>query len=592
MVAVFTSSSRTIPRLIRRPARSEVERATQALGYAPIAARIVGRRVSTPGDIANVLAPTARALSPCDGLADLELAAMRLARAVVHSEQIGVQTDYDMDGLGAHASFVRLATEGWGVPATSIRSYIGHRLYDGYGLTDPLVDRILSDPPAVLITADNGSNDGARVARLAAAGVDVIVTDHHRYVPELEPTAAYAFVNPQRPDCEYPDKAIAGGMVMWLVLRRTQELLVAQGHPPAARCEIESVLDYVACSTIADCVSMASVNNRYVVGRGLQCLNAMHRPCWRELNKTLRYKKFTAESIGFGIAPHINARTRLADPYAALQLLLTDDEARAGELVAVLRAENDQRKSIEKAMLARLVPAAGESVAIGKRSIVEIHPEGHSGVQGICSSRLAELFGRPTFIFSPHVNEPDVLVGSARGLDGFNVHAALQHVQAQAERVMVRYGGHKAAAGATIRKECIEQFKELFEEAVCAQLAPRDLGPRVYSDGALSPQEHSLSTVRGLEALEPTGRGFECATFDGEYRCSQLKAMGDGTHLSMQLSNGHVRLRAVWFRARSNAGDAFPIHEGDSAHFVFSLVENEFRGRHSVEMRIQGICAE
>ncbi|MGH8240097.1 MAG: DHH family phosphoesterase, partial [Steroidobacteraceae bacterium] len=225
-----------------------------------------------------------------------------------------------MDGLGAHAAFRIALIEMFGHPVARLRSYIGHRLTEGYGLTSALMARILADAPrvSVLVTADCGSSDEPRIGRLKAAGIDVLVTDHHEVPGGQAPPSSYACVNPQRVDCRYADKAVAGGMVLWLLLKSVHEVLGEAGHGRSSGAQLDGLLDFVACSTVADCVSLASRNNRAVVRAGLALMNGAPRPCWKAFAQLNETAVFTAQTIAYGIAPRINARTRLSDPFAAL----------------------------------------------------------------------------------------------------------------------------------------------------------------------------------------------------------------------------------------------------------------------------------
>jgi single-stranded-DNA-specific exonuclease len=593
MVASLIESSslfqQDLPRLERRPWVEVTYQNALREGIAEPVARVIARRNVAGSSVHSFLNATLQQLTPESMLADIDIAAQRLATAIITQECIGIETDYDMDGIGAHATFVRALVDFWRHPKDRVLSFIGHRLIDGYGLSDAVADRIAASPATLVVTADNGSSDEPRIARLKAAGIDVIVTDHHHF--NAAPDSAYAFINPQRPDCTYPDKAVAGGMVLWLLLRATERVLKDAGHLSRETPSLELLLDYVACSTVADCVSLASINNRAVVRAGLDAMNRMTRHCWEQFSRLLRCDEFSADSIAYGIAPRINARTRLSDPFAALHLLMANEHRRARDVAELLHAENEARKVIESQMIAEAVSEAAHLVQLGRRSICLLLPDGHSGVQGICSSRLVERFGRPTFLFSPSIGAADLVTGSARSGDRFHVQQALTEIHARAPGLIVKFGGHKAAAGATVRREDFERFARLFEDLACKQLTEEQVGPVVHSDGELAEEELTLDSVHALRVLEPTGRGFEPARFDGEFKVSNIRAIGDETHLSMDLTRGRVMLRGVWFRARQSPRAAMPITNGETARFVYSLVENEYRRRRSLELRVEARCA-
>lgn len=582
-----------IPIVKRRSPDPDLLAQAQALGFSPVAARVVAGRFCPGGDLRAFLASGVNQLDSPSLLADGEYAAQRLAGAILSREVIGIASDYDMDGLGAHAAFRVALIEKFGHPAQRLRSYIGHRLAEGYGLTPTLTSRILNDEPrvSVLVTADCGSGDDARIARLSAAGVDVIVTDHHEVPAGRPPPSAYACLNPQRSDCPFPDKAIAGGMVLWLLLRLVREVLIEAGYGPAGSTDLGDLLDFVACSTVADCVSLSSRNNRAVVRAGLARMNERQRPCWKAFDPLNDDADFHAHTIAYSIAPRINARTRLSDPFAALHFLLANDVRSAARWFSVLDEENRSRREIERVMLQSVMADAARQVAAGRGSIVLALPGGHPGVQGICSSRLVETFGRPAFLFSPHAAESGMLTGSARAVEGIHVQRLLLSVDRCAPGLIQAFGGHKAAAGAKIRVGDFARFDGLFEAATQATLNGAMLGPQRSSDGSLEPDELSLELVKELSAIEPTGRGFEPAQFDGIFEVLDVRSMGDDTHLRLVLKCGVRRISAVWFRARAHPADPLPVRARQRAHFVYGLSENVFNGVRRLQVRIEAMVS-
>ncbi|WP_428100196.1 single-stranded-DNA-specific exonuclease RecJ [Candidatus Rariloculus sp.] len=579
------------PRLVRRARNAAVFQRAIDAGLPPVAARVLAARAVPAGaDVREFLAPRLKQLDPPSLLADMQTGSERLAAAVVDAEVIGIQTDYDMDGLGAHATFRRTLGEVFGHPAGKLVSFVGHRLSDGYGLSAPLAQRIASNSPRpqVLVTADCGSADEDRIALLANAGIDVLVTDHHQIPEDGPPRSAYACINPQRRDCLYPDKAIAGGFVIWLLLCATRRLLIDAGHLPRDTPHLGSMLDYVACSTVADCVSLASVNNRAIIRHGLRLMNGASRPCWRRLQQALAAGPVDAATIAFGIAPRVNAVTRLSDPFAALNFLMADGGPEAGRWADVLERNNEERKQIERDMVAGVLDPAAERVEQRQIGVTLLLDEGHPGVQGICCSRIVEAYGRPALLFSPTLKDPDLIVGSARGVDGLDLRGALQHVATHHPNLICSFGGHKAAAGITIRRSDFDSFASAFETALAEQLTFDQLGPVRYSDGELAPNEFTLETLETLQVLEPTGRGFESPTFDGEFRVAQARPVGDGTHLKMQMETAHGGTApAIWFRARRSKADDMPVRRGDVAHFVYQLMDNNGYGPRRIEINIR-----
>src|SRR5699024_1800444 len=291
----------------------------------------------------------------------------RIARAVMAGETIALVTDHDVDGVTSHAVLIETLTRWFGVPPERVASFIGHRLKEGYGLSDPVAERIVSTRPrpSVVITADCGSSDEDRIARLAGAGMDVIVTDHHEMMrvrdeqgqlQEVPPPSALAVVNPARADSQYGDRQICGVMVTWLTLCAARTCLIEARHLHEDTPSLGALLDYVALGTVADCVSLAqSSNNRAVVRRGLDLMNGRALPdnrkraCWRAADHCFNDpNQVSAQDLAFGLGPRINACGRLSDAFAGLRFLLAKTQPEAVKALGELEALNDERKAIGK----------------------------------------------------------------------------------------------------------------------------------------------------------------------------------------------------------------------------------------------------
>jgi single-stranded-DNA-specific exonuclease len=588
--------SPALPRLVRRPVDNVVYRKAVAAGVPAVAARVLaGRGLDRGIDIRRFLDAPLSALDPPDSLADIDRAAGRVANAILSGETVAILSDYDVDGIEGNVTLRTALVDLFGHPAEKLRSFVGHRLTEGYGLAAPVADRILADRPraTLLITTDNGSSDEKQIARLKAAGIATIVVDHHELPIEGPPASAFAVINPQRTDCEYPDDSIAGGMVTWLLMCAVRQRLVEAGHLRNSANPLVELLQHTAASTIADCVSLASLNNRAVVRAGLQLINKRPVACWVGVAPMLKEPVITAETIAFLFAPMINARTRLADGMMALEFLLTTDVERATALARELAAHNEERKAIERKMLEVALVKAEACVAAGRAGIALLLEDGHQGVVGLCSSRIVERFGRPTFVFAPNVREPELITGSGRSIDGVHLRDALQHIADRHPGCQQKYGGHRAACGSRVKRGDFETFAAAFDQAVRAQVGDRDLGPVRYSDGELAPQEISMATLQSLEILEPTGRGFERASFDGKFAVEDVRPVGDGTHLRLRLQYGGRYLSGIWFKARPNAAAPLPLERGASAHLVYGLRANEFRGEARLDLVIEAaVCAD
>jgi len=576
-----------VPRITERHVNLDMYNHLVDHGFPLIAARLAAGRLDGPPTTATKLIhPTIDDLDNPYLMADIERAADRLANAIVRKEATALVSDYDSDGLGAVSTAVSILTKCFGVPSSRIQCYIGQRLTDGYGVTDAMVDRILASPvkPGLVITMDAGSKDGPRIKRLIEAGIDCVVTDHHTI--DDYPTAAYAFVNPQRADCQYPDKSIAGGFVIWLLLWVTADVLRKRSYADVPFERLVEYWDFVSCSTVADCVSLKSVNNRIVVRSGLDTINQFTRPCWSAIRPYISNSVINEMDIGFAIGPRINAMSRVSEPEAAFHFLTAEDEPSAQYWASVIDSNNNERKVIEKKMKACALRVAAEQVEQKRRGLVVFLENGHPGVQGICASRVGDAFGRPTIVFSPSLNRKGLLTGSGRSIDGFDIHEALLQVQQHYPKLIQRWGGHPMALGVSIEKAHLATFSTAFEESVCRQLSEDDVGPVIVTDGELLPFEINPKTVAEINYLAPYGRQFEVPIFHNRFRILDIRVVGqDKNHLQLLLQYHGQSVKAIWFFAIENENTC-PVRIGDVVHFAYQLDINEFRGQKQLQLKL------
>lgn len=584
------------PKIKTRAYNEAIEAEGLSLGLHPVIARIIaGRPISTEFPLLQALSPRLSQLSNPFRLFDMEKAVERVAKAVMNAEVIGLETDHDCDGQTSHAVLYHNLVERFRHPKEKLRSYIGHRLTEGYGLSDAVANRILNDNPRVtlLITADNGSTDEPRIARLKETGIDVIVTDHHQIPVEGCPKSAYACLNPARSECEYGDPYIAGCMVAWLLMAGVRQKLIEMGYLDKTEPTLTDSLDFVAVGTVADCVSIArSANNRAVVSYGLKLIDVGSRPCWRALKNTLK-GACRSEDVGFKIGPLLNSDGRLSSAFGSVSFLLAETDKEAEEWLKALEVQNQQRKTIQKDIVSQAILIAKQQMSKHEYVLSIFLKDGHSGVQGIAASRIKDLFGRPTVIFASKPGHPDIITGSMRGIENFHVREALQQVSEAAPGLLMAFGGHKGAAGLTIAGSNFERFCVLLEEACAKQLqTERPLEPIIWTDGVLPAKELQLDFLDELERLEPFGREFEPPIFELIGQLTELRAVGDGTHIRVSLEiEGLEGLEGryhtgIWFSARNSADEALPVKVGEKVQVAFSLRENIYRGNRSLDIQI------
>jgi single-stranded-DNA-specific exonuclease len=582
--------------LIKRRSRSdEVYQLALQAGISPLLAHIVACRLKDfKGDINGILSPSLKYIEHPELLKDSDRAAARVVKAIRAKEYIGILTDYDVDGVTSHAIIYRALTEYFGFPADRIVSLIGHRLNDGYGVSAALTSRILetAKPPSLIITADCGSSDNAQITQLKAAGIDVVVTDHHAMPFEGMPEAAYAVVNPTRPDCNYPDDTIAGCMVAWLLMAHVRAKLIEVGYLAPETPKLARELDLVSLGTVADCVSIGTAINRAVVNIGLTYLNRSDRPCWRAVRTLLgkESQKLNAEDLGFQIGPRINARSRLADPYAALNYLLAGNDGDASRYLSILDLNNRDRRRIEREMVEAARRQAQDQIAEGRLALVTYLEQGHAGVQGIVASRLTQAFGRPTIVLCDSA-VPEELLGSSRSIPELHIRNVLQQMADWQPDLFARFGGHKGAAGLSLQRSKLGALRELFEKAVRSQLGHVQLAPTIWTDGILETEQISLSTLEDLELLQPYGREFEPPIFENTFQVVSIRPVGaEAVHLAFELGAGEKVYRAIWFRALETGNNAPRLRVGDVVRCAFRIALNEFRGSRKLNLIVEHAC--
>ncbi|THD10116.1 DHH family phosphoesterase [Metallibacterium scheffleri] len=369
----------------RSTERATAEAAREA-GLSSLQARLFAGRVSEPNPdrIKTLLRPSLRDLPAIGQLPDIDVAAARIARAVTTGEIIAIATDFDADGASSSAVLWSVLTGALAVPVERLHIVIAHRLADGYGVSDNVVDRILAlEPrPSLVITADQASADGPRITRLKQAGSDVVVTDHHLIPDEGCPKDAVACVNPARIDSAYPDRTIAGCMVAWCVMAMTAKVLRESGA--AVGGSMLDALQYAGLGTLADCVDLGrSRVNRFAVQCAIRHMRASSLPVWKAMAKYTR-GRFDSQALAYQICPRVNAASRVRHADQAVAALCSTDEATAQSWVDALDAANTERRAIQAALLERALEMAEEAVADGARALcITFYADGHAGVHGI-----------------------------------------------------------------------------------------------------------------------------------------------------------------------------------------------------------------
>ncbi len=585
-------------RITQRPVEKPVEKKLLDSGYHPLLARIVaGRPLVNGRDPEEFIFASAKSLDNPDSLFDINRATDRIVQAILDREVIAQVSDYDADGNGVMSVTLVAMTEFFGVPSDLLKPFIGDRLTEGYGLSDGVCKRIIAcDPlPDLVITGDCGSSDESRIQQLKEAGIDVIVTDHHAFPLEGPPKSAYAVVSPIHPEGRFPDPTIAGGYVTWLLMAKVRQKLIEQHIIAEDSPSLGRLLDFCAVSTVADCVSMASTNNRIVVKMGLALINNRTRPAWEVFTEFKNSTNLLSSDLAFSLGPMINSAGRLADAFESVSFLITMTKTEAKEQMEYLRNQNEKRKGIERAATKLAKTLTKETFTGDRKSIVVHLPKGHPGVIGIVASRLKETFGLPSVVLAPSGKDERLITGSVRGIDytPFHCRDALQQVATKYPEMLVAFGGHRGAAGLTLKSSDTEMFMQSFEAACGDQLEGKNLGPVVLTAGSTTGYKVDLELLDQIAILEPFGRGFEKPVFEIEGKVVDLKIIGDSrNHLKMLLNpeGQNDAIDAVWFNFREDEHDAVPIQTGDIVNCAGTLEINEWRGRRSLQLIISSYC--
>ncbi len=480
------------------------------------------------------------------------------------ADRITIHGDYDVDGVTSTAILVgTLRTLG-----ADVDWFLPSRAEDGYGLSAATVARLAARGTRLLITADCAITAVDEVAAARAAGVDVVVTDHHS--PRADGVLPDApIVHPAV--CGYPCADLCAAGVAY---KLAAALLAAAGRDPA---EADRDLDLVALATIADCVPLRGENRR-LVRAGLRALATTKRPGLRALMKVSRADpaRIDARAVGFRLAPRINAAGRLERADAGLELLLSTDDERAAQIADELDRLNAERRLTETRIL---FEAEAQVAALGERSAYVLAGEGwHKGVIGIVASRIAERHHRPTVLVAlPAGASEDGAArgtGSGRSIAGFDLLAGLDAAAGH----LVRHGGHRAAAGCEILAAEVDAFRAAFEAHAAATLRPEDLAPVQRADAVVAGDELGLALAEELERLAPFGiANPSVSLLLPAARFSDARTMGEGKHSRFSVQAGGVRAGAVAFGVTKVDCDV-PLDA------TFSLELNEYNG--SVQPRL------
>ena len=539
----------------------EVESLSAALPIGALAAKVlVHRGLGDASRARRFLAPSLDELHDPFRLCDMKRALERLQSAIRDRERILIYGDYDVDGTTS----VVILTKAIEMAGGTAAYHVPHRLRDGYGMRPEVVERAAADGVRLIVSVDTGIRAAEVVRRANRIGIDVIVTDHH--LPEAELPSALAVLNPNRPDCSYPEKNLCGaGVAFKLVQALTASLSWPSGKLQRVT---ESFLKIVAIATVADVVPLTG-ENRVIVKHGLDRLCEVRNPGLRALLDTAGFagaRVPSARQVAFQIAPRLNAAGRMDTAQAVIELFLTSDAERALALARQLQEQNASRQKVENGIreICEQQPVDDSAAAL-----VYYAEDWHRGVLGIVASRLTERLYRPVFVLGR--NPDDGLVqGSGRSIPVFHLLEALEAMP----DVFVRFGGHRHAAGVTLESGRVDEFRRRFQEYAAAHLRVDDLQPQLTLDATLDFCEISERGVAELLALAPFGHGNPVPVFLAlDVEVAGPPALWNDKHLRVMLrQNGRCLALKAWnFAAR-----AAELPAGARIDAAFSIEEDDF----------------
>lgn len=537
----------------------------RSLGVSPLLIHLLRLRgADTAEKMQDFLHPRLAHLGSPFDLPDMSVAVDRLLLARKHQESVLVFGDYDVDGITATALLTR-ALRRFGIARVS--SDMPDRFSEGYGLTAARVEKAVEEGHHLIVTVDNGTSAHEAAERAVELGIDLIVTDHHSLEDILPP--ALAVINPKRCTPDHPAYMLAGAGV-------ALKLSIALNGTP-------NDLDIAALGTVSDIVPLLG-ENRVIVALGIRHMIQHQRLGIAKLAQAARFhiSQVDSQKIGFQLGPRLNAAGRMETGHDALRLLLTDDAGEAAELAEKLNAVNEERRAIETKIYEEAVSTLDSFFQEEQRSIVLSRENWHQGVIGIVASRILSRFRRPVIICC--MGEDGLLHGSGRGIPGFDMVAALNGCA----EYLIRYGGHKAAAGITLAPERLDDFRSAFEEQAALQLGKGKLKPQLELDALVTLSQIDTAFVTALKDMAPFGQHNQEPIFCAsgvDLLPASIQVLRE-QHLKFAVQQNGVTHSVIGFyKAERFCSASLPRH----MDLVFSPSFNTFNGNTTIQLLLHDL---
>ena len=520
-------------------------------------------------------------------LKDMDKAVERVIRAIENGEKITVYGDYDVDGITSVSIIYMYLSE----LGADVDYFIPSRDNDGYGINNTAIKGIAERGTKLIITVDTGITAIDETEYIKSLGLDIVVTDHHQCRPELP--AAYAVVNPQRPDCTYPFKELAGVGVAFKLLCALELTLKNGGEYDlnTIKSMCRRYIDMVTIGTIADVMPLVD-ENRIIVYMGLAMLEntqkigikALFEASGIELSKKDR-KKITSSVIGFTIAPRINATGRIANAERAVKLFISEHREEADSLAEEFCIINRERQDTETEILQEAIAMIEDNRMHETDTVLVLASDNwHHGVIGIVCSRITERYNLPSILISfdtckdPEVNGENIGKGSARSIEGINLVQSLT----ESAELLEKYGGHELAAGLSIKRKNIDDFRKSINDYVKAELGGKAPEVKLDLEANLKLEDVNVSTIDDTMRMEPFGAKNPQPLFAVEnVRIADIVLLSGGKHTKLFLMGEKGGISALYFGADLKK-EGFEV--GDVVSVAASMNINEYRGERTPQL--------
>ena len=548
---------------------------SKEFGIHPIISQIlVNRGIQDLDTARHFLHPSLNDLHSPFLMKDMKKGISRLIKAIHNHEEIMIYGDYDADGITSVVilfKFIRDITP-------HVNYYIPDRIQEGYGLKIPAIDNFKKNNIKLIITVDCGISDAEQIAYANSIGIDTIVLDHHEISGDLPPAAAA--INPNREDCDFPFKGLAGVGIAYNFLIALRGSLNKEGfwknkeeYP-----NLKEYLDIVTLGTIGDIAPLVD-ENRIFVKIGLELITEGKRPGIKALKEVSGVDNQNIDSFkaSFSLIPRINAAGRIASPMDAVKLLLTDNMAEARVLAEKLDSFNRQRQFMEKKILNEILEKISNDPDIEKmKAFVFSSDKWHPGVVGIVASRLVDLFNRPAFIISLNNG---LGKGSGRSVSGFNIYKGIQ----QCADLLLSYGGHYHAAGISIKEENIEEFAGLLDEIIQNSIDAPELLSQTFIDSECQLRDIDTNLIDQLEMLAPFGSKNPEPVLHARNIQTSAPIIVGNNHLKMWLNCNGTSCGSIWF----GMGNYLTEINGANLDILFTPQINRWNGSSEIQLKVK-----